>query len=622
MYKRFLSLLLSVMLAFSTMSTVLADEISETNETSELVSSSEVSGYSSEVSETEEYSDAMSEESSNESSEENSQGVNNPSAEPTASPVAEPTLEPTATPTVKPTATPTVKPTATPTVKPTATPTVKPTATPTVKPTATPTVKPTATPTVKPTATPTVKPTATPTVKPTATPKPLIASGTLANNIRWKLDKDGKLTISGSGDMYYYDYEMFSPWSGNYRDLIKTVEIEKGVTSLPKYAFYRFGNLRSVILPDGIKSIGDSAFYECPKLKSITIPYGVKSIGYKVFRGCSKLKTVSIPNSVKSIGYEAFDGCTSLENLVIPESVTEVDFGAFFDCSSLTSVDIPSSITSIPNGMFFGCNNLKRITVAESVTYIGYYAFPNCNDDLKIIYGGSLSSWREILGSAYDYDSNVICLKDHKHSYKSKTTKKATLTANGKKIRTCKECGYVSTVNVYKVNNISLDKTRFAYDGSSKMPTVIVKNSKGNVLKKDTDYVLSYPSVRKNVGRYKIKVTLKGDYQGSSYLYFDVVPKSTTIKKIAGYSNCFRVYWNTQKNNTSGYQIIYSKNPNFSSYGYKTVSGNSNSKLKITGFSRKTTYYVKIRTYKTVMVDGKSVKLFSSWSSTKSVKTK
>ena len=133
---------------------------------------------------------------------------------------------------------------------------------------------------------------------------------------------------------------------------------------------------------------------------------------------------------------------------------------------------------------------------------------------------------------------------------------------------------------------------------------------------------MSYPSARTNVGRYKIKVTLKGDYSGTANYYFYIVPKSTSIKKIANYSTCFRVYWNTQKTGTNGYQIRYSKNKDFSSSVYKTVANNSSSSLKVSGLPRKTTYYVQIRTYKTVTVDGKSTRIYSTWSSAKTVKTK
>lgn len=80
--------------------------------------------------------------------------------------------------------------------------------------------------------------------------------GAYGDNVKWSLDTDtGKLTISGSGEMFDYNL-LYLPLWYNYSSSIKSIEIEEGVTS-----------------------IGDSAFRECSTLTSITIPEGVTSIG-------------------------------------------------------------------------------------------------------------------------------------------------------------------------------------------------------------------------------------------------------------------------------------------------------------------------------------------------------
>ena len=45
-----------------------------------------------------------------------------------------------------------------------------------------------------------------------------------------------------------------------------------------------------------------------------------------------------------------------------------------------------------------------------------------------------------------------------------------------------------------------------------------VKDSKGKALKNGTDYKISYPKGMKNVGKYTVKVTLKGNYSGTKSL--------------------------------------------------------------------------------------------------------
>ena len=77
--------------------------------------------------------------------------------------------------------------------------------------------------------------------------------------------------------------------------------------------------------------------------------------------------------------------------------------------------------------------------------------------------------------------------------------------------------------------------------------------------------------------------------------------------------------WKKQTEETTGYQIQYSTNKNFTS-GNKTVNitKNKTTSKSISKLKAKKKYYVRIRTYK--KVNGK--KIYSSWSNSKSVKTK
>ena len=54
-------------------------------------------------------------------------------------------------------------------------------------------------------------------------------SGKCGENVYWSLDDKGVLTISGTGNMYDYQFEA-SPF--NARDDIKSVVIKSGVTSI------------------------------------------------------------------------------------------------------------------------------------------------------------------------------------------------------------------------------------------------------------------------------------------------------------------------------------------------------------------------------------------------------
>ena len=84
-------------------------------------------------------------------------------------------------------------------------------------------------------------------------------SGTCGDNLTWSFDEStGTLEISGTGDMTYYSYNN-RPWEDS-EDLITTVNIGNGVTSIGDYAFYSFDKLAKVSIPYGVTKIGNDAF--------------------------------------------------------------------------------------------------------------------------------------------------------------------------------------------------------------------------------------------------------------------------------------------------------------------------------------------------------------------------
>ena len=207
------------------------------------------------------------------------------------------------------------------------------------------------------------------------------------------------------------------------------------------------------------------------------------------------------------------------------------------------------------------------------------------------------------------------------HTYKQTVTP-ATTSKNGKIVKKCSVCGATVTSSIAKISSVSLSAVNYTYNGGVKTPSVTVKDSKGKKLSKGKDYTVSYSSGRKNVGRYAVKIKLKGNYSGTVTKTFDIVPKGTSIKKISASKKSFKVYWKAQKKNTTGYEIQYSTAKSFKNAKTVKVSKNSATSQSVAKLSGKKKYFVRVRTYKTVKFNGKKCKVHSSWSTPKTVVTK
>ena len=262
--------------------------------------------------------------------------------------------------------------------------------------------------------------------------------GADGDNLTWTLDSDGLLTISGTGEMRDYDWGA-SPFSR--KSSIKTVVIERGVTSIGASALSECFELTSIAIPDtvtiirqyalscckklesldipdsvtsiyasafgsctslksaklssGLTLIGLSLFKSCSSLKTVTIPDGVTAIAEYAFSNCSSMTSVTIPNSVTFIGKHAFGGCSSLESITIPDGVTSIEDATFYYCVRLKSIILPSHLTSIGNSAFSGCSSLTSMTIPDGVTSIARSTFSKCSSLTNVSIPDSVTSIEE-----------------------------------------------------------------------------------------------------------------------------------------------------------------------------------------------------------------------------------
>ena len=168
--------------------------------------------------------------------------------------------------------------------------------------------------------------------------------------------------------------------------------------------------------------------------------------------------------------------------------------------------------------------------------------------------------------------------------------------------------------------SITLSNTRYIYNGKVQKPQVTVKNAKGEVIK---GYTVKYAGNCKNVGKYKVTLTFKGDYNGIKTKTFKIAPKSVTVKSLKAAKKRFDVKWSKQTTQVTGYQVQYSTDKNFvKAVKNKKITKNSVVTKTVKNLKSKKVYYVRVRTYTTVKYNGEQMNLHSDWSKVKKVTVK
>lgn len=254
----------------------------------------------------------------------------------------------------------------------------------------------------------------------------IIDSGTCGingDNVKWTLDSEGVVVISGEGKMAEYDYHAgeYPPFYNDER-VVKLI-VKDGVTTIAEEMFSRCENLRSVIF-EGNLLIMEAAFSDCNSLRFIYARQGFKSKSF-VFEGTEGVSKLFIGNNEKlpyrfadEVIYETFftdgfvyklidgkanilgvdpiadfpyeftlpdkiDGYTisgieeealsksEIKKLIVPDSVTYLAVGAFSDFYTLEEVTLSESITVLPASIFSGCSNLKKVNLPDTITKLG-----------------------------------------------------------------------------------------------------------------------------------------------------------------------------------------------------------------------------------------------------------
>ena len=278
------------------------------------------------------------------------------------------------------------------------------------------------------------------------------------------------------------------------------------------------------------------------------------------FANCNSLIEVTIPNGVSKIGVCAFSECSNLTKITLPTSVISIDLGSFSK-TKIKNISIPNHVNKIGVCAFQDCTCLTSATISNSVKIICDGAFLGCKN-LKSI---------SIPDSVEKINTNAF--------------------------------GYYREDDVlYKISDFKI----YGYTGSEAQRYAI-----------DNGFTFISQGNTKNPVKIATKTTSKTNTTNPV-----VKTKKATIKKLTSKKKALKVTWK-KVSGAKGYEIKLATNKKFTK-NKKTVKvkkGSATSKT-IKKLKSKKKYFVKIRAYKKVTIDGYTVTANGPWSKVKSKKVK
>ena len=267
-------------------------------------------------------------------------------------------------------------------------------------------------------------------------------------------------------------------------------------------------------------------FAGCEKLESLNLSgFTMTNVTAMkdMFAGCSSLTTLDLPTlDVEGVMDMSgvFSGCASLKNLDLTGATTTgttTMARMFEDCAALTTLDLSDfDTTNVTNmdSMFAGCAALKTLNLSS---------FNTTNvTSMDSLFGDCEALVDVTLGDKFSFESETSWLPAGVWEASPGDARYTSQEIAGLTIST-------ETVFTRKMvlTDVQSNDREFTYDGTAKIPTVIVASG-DRTLTEGTDYAVVAPDDGVSVGSKTLIVKGVGSYSGEKTIDYEITAAPIT----------------------------------------------------------------------------------------------
>lgn len=372
----------------------------------------------------------------------------------------------------------------------------------------------------------------------------------------------GTLTFSGKGAVSASSYDY-----GNIGDKITKVIINVGIDEIQSYAFSKADKLQSIIIYDQTCQISAQGI----------LPIGKDDV---TFYGFDKSKTQEWALNHKY----PFKYIYTITFLKRDNSVSKIIYALDGETAQEISAKAPN---------------------------FSFGAYPYTGGDMNNAHYAPV--WSPSISAVTNDKQYKETAKLRMCTETQKITKEPTCAETGVLSTVCSICGRtLETKELAKTDN-------HVFDNNEEFCLVCHKVKNPNYTTTTTSAPTTQPTTKPTATKAskptKNAKKVSGDWVDNKY-------KKASISKLSKGKKAITVSWK-KVSTIKGYQIQLATDKKFKKNKKTvTISKQKTTKTTVKKLKAKKKYYVRIRTYKNVKYQGKTIKVYSSWSKVKIVKTK